>query len=96
MLGSSAGKLAGAARIASVVSCFAAVGFLAMASTTAEAASPKDARILCASNRTTGPGVHNPTGDFEIFTADRDGKHAKQLTFLSLPGQVRLLVLGVP
>jgi Tol biopolymer transport system component len=81
MLGNSVSKLAAAARITSVASCFAAVGFLAMASTSAEAASPKDARIVFASDRTTGPGVHNPTGDFEIFTVDRDGKHARQLTF---------------
>ena len=64
-----------------MVSCLAVMGFLAMASTPAGATSPKDARIVFASDRTTGPGVHNPTGDFEIFTADRDGKHAKQLTF---------------
>ena len=81
MLGSSASNLVVTARIASVVSCFAVMGFMAMASTLAGATSPKDARIVFASDRTTGPGVHNPTGDFEIFTADSDGKHAKQLTF---------------
>jgi Tol biopolymer transport system component len=81
MLGSTASKVAWATRIASVVSCFALVGFLTMNSTPAEAASHKEDRIVFASDRTTGPGVHNPTHDFEIFTADRDGKHAKQLTF---------------
>ena len=59
MLGSAASKVAGAARIAAAVSCFALVGFLAMTSTSAEAASHKDDRIVFASNRTTGPGVHN-------------------------------------
>ena len=33
------------------------------------------------SDRTTGPGVDNPTGDYEIFTANRDGTRLKQLTF---------------
>jgi Tol biopolymer transport system component len=64
-----------------VVFGFALVGFLAMNSTPAEATSHRDDRIVFASNRTTGPGVYNPTHDFEIFTADRDGKHPRQLTF---------------
>jgi Tol biopolymer transport system component len=81
MLGSAASKVAWATRIASVVSCLALVGFLAMTSMPAEAASHKEDGIVFASNRTTGPGVRNPTHDFEIFTADRDGKHTKQLTF---------------
>ncbi len=80
MLSSPASKVAWAARIASVSSCLAVVGFLTMSSTPAEAASHEDDRIVFASDRTTGPGVYNPTHDFEIFTADRDGKHAKQLT----------------
>jgi len=46
-----------------------------------EAASQKEDRFVFASDRTTGPGVHNPTGDFEIFTTYRDGKNPKQLTF---------------
>ena len=81
MLGSAASKIAGAASVASVVFGFALVGFLAMNSTPAEATSHRDDRIVFASNRTTGPGVYNPTHDFEIFTADRDGKHPRQLTF---------------
>ena len=36
--------------------------------------------IAFASDRTTGEGVDNPEGDFEIFTMDRDGTGLKQLT----------------
>jgi Tol biopolymer transport system component len=82
MLRSAASKVAGVRRIASMVFSLALVGFLAMTSAPAEAAfSAKDVRITFASDRTTGPGVHNPTGDYEIFTANRDGKRLKQLTF---------------
>ena len=37
-------------------------------------------RIAFASNRTTGEGVDNPTGDFEIFTMEPDGTNLVQLT----------------
>src|ERR687893_754703 len=36
--------------------------------------------IAFASDRTTGEGVNNPEGDFEIFTMDRDGTGFEQLT----------------
>ncbi|HEY6714620.1 MAG TPA: hypothetical protein VI055_20415 [Rubrobacter sp.] len=82
MLRSATSKVVGAGRIASMVFCLALVGFLAMTSTHAEAAiSAKDGRITFASDRTRGPGVHNPTGDYELFTANRGGKKLKQLTF---------------
>ena len=39
----------------------------------AEATFPGDnGKIAFASNRTTGEGVNNPEGDFEIFMMDRD------------------------
>ncbi len=41
----------------------------------------KDGRIAFTSGRPTGPGVDNAMGDQEIFTANRDGKKLKQLTF---------------
>jgi hypothetical protein len=37
--------------------------------------------IVFASNRTTGTGVNNPTGDAEIFTMNPDGTNILQLTF---------------
>ena len=47
----------------------------------AEAAFPgKNGLIVFASQRTTGPGVDNPTGDYEIFTMNPDGTNVKQLT----------------
>jgi hypothetical protein len=77
MLRSATSKVVGAGRIASMVFCLALVGFLAMTSTHAEAAiSAKDGRITFASDRTRGPGVHNPTGDYELFTANRGGKNS--------------------
>src|SRR5918997_521268 len=36
--------------------------------------------IALASDRTTGEGVNNPEGDFEIFTMNRDGTGLEQLT----------------
>jgi Tol biopolymer transport system component len=47
----------------------------------AEAAFPgKNGRIVFESNRTTGAGVDNPTGDYEIFAANPDGTGLVQLT----------------
>ena len=47
----------------------------------AEATFPgQNARIAFASERTTGTGVDNPTGDREIFTIKPDGTGLKQLT----------------
>jgi Tol biopolymer transport system component len=40
----------------------------------------EDGRIAFASNRTTGEGVVNPEGDFEIFTMNPDGTGLTQLT----------------
>ena len=63
MLRSAASKLAGVRRFSLAVFCPALVGCLAMTSTHAEAAfSAKVSRVAFASDRTTGPGVHNPTG----------------------------------
>jgi hypothetical protein len=44
----------------------------------AEATFPgNNGKIAFASNRTTGEGVNNPEGDFEIFTMNRDGTNQK-------------------
>jgi TolB protein len=37
-------------------------------------------KLAFASNRTTGEGVNNPEGDYEIFTMDRNGSGLRQLT----------------
>ncbi len=37
-------------------------------------------KVVFASNRTTGTGVDNPTGDFEIFRMNPDGTGVRQLT----------------
>ena len=47
----------------------------------AEAAFPGgNGKIAFESDRTTGKGVNNPTGDSEIFTMNRDGSGVTQLT----------------
>jgi Tol biopolymer transport system component len=54
---------------------------LAVTSRDAEATFPgSNGRIAFASDRTTGEGVDNPEGDFEIFTTNRDGTGLTQLT----------------
>lgn len=40
----------------------------------------ENGEIAFASNRTTGEGVDNPEGDFEIFTMEQDGTGITQLT----------------
>jgi Tol biopolymer transport system component len=59
-----------------------AAGLLAPLSTNpTEAAFPGgNGAIVFASNRTTGPGVANPTGDFELFAMKPDGTGIVQLT----------------
>ena len=37
-------------------------------------------KVVFASDRTTGTGVNNPTGDFEIFKMNPDGTNVRQLT----------------
>jgi Tol biopolymer transport system component len=48
----------------------------------AEATFPgANGKIVFVSQRTTGTGVDNPTGDSEVFTVNPDGTGLKQLTF---------------
>ena len=56
----------------------ALVATMAAAQREAEAASTE--KVVFASNRTTGTGVNNPTGDFEIFRMNPDGTGVRQLT----------------
>jgi hypothetical protein len=59
----------------------ALVALLAVTAREAQAAFPgTNARIAFASDRTSGTGVDNPTGDREIFTVKPDGTGLKQLT----------------
>jgi Tol biopolymer transport system component len=45
----------------------------------ADAASPE--KVVFVSERTTGKGVNNPTGDAEIFRMNPNGTGVRQLTF---------------
>src|SRR5215210_8236122 len=65
-----------------MVVALAAILLLALVRTKpAEAAFPgKNGKIAFMSDRTTGAGVDNPTGDLEIFTINLDGTGLTQLT----------------
>jgi Tol biopolymer transport system component len=55
---------------------------MAVGAKPAEAAFPgANDKIAFASNRTTGEGVNNPTGDYEIFAMKNDRTGIEQLTF---------------
>ena len=57
---------------------------LALAGTAREAHaafSGNNGKIAFASTSTTGEGINNPEGEFEIFTMKLDGTELKQLTF---------------
>lgn len=60
----------------------AALVALAGTARQAEATFPgANGKIVFVSQRTTGTGVDNPTGDPEVFTVNPDGTGLKQLTF---------------
>jgi TolB protein len=74
-----AGRMAAAG--AAMVSAGLLLAALAGTAREAEATfSGANGLIAFASDRTTGEGVNNPEGDFEIFTTDRDGTGLEQLT----------------
>jgi hypothetical protein len=50
-------------------------------STAREAEAAVSGKIVFASNRTTGKGVVNPTGDSEIFKMNANGTGVRQLAF---------------
>lgn len=71
--------LVAALAFAAVLACGSVA--LALTASPSEAAFPgKNGKIVFESERTTGPGVDNPTGDFEIFTTNPDGTNLTQLT----------------
>jgi Tol biopolymer transport system component len=52
-----------------------------LAGTAPQAEAAFTEKIVFISNRATGTGVDNPTGDYEIFSMNPDGSGVKQLTF---------------
>src|SRR5215217_3640419 len=54
---------------------------VALAATAPRAAAAFTQKIVFSSNRTTGSGVDNPTGDYEVFKMNPDGTGVRQLTF---------------
>jgi len=54
---------------------------VALGGTVRQAEAALTEKIAFSSNRTTGIGVDNPTGDYEVFTMNPDGTGLKQLTF---------------
>jgi hypothetical protein len=53
---------------------------VAVTGTTQRAEAAFTEKVVFASSRTTGSGVNNPTGDFEIFRMNADGSGVRQLT----------------
>src|SRR5918994_2838428 len=53
---------------------------VALAGTAPRAEAAFTEKIVFISNRTTGTGVNNPTGDYEIFKMNPDGTSLRQLT----------------
>ena len=51
-----------------------------IAGTARQAKTTFSVKAASASNRTTGQGVNNPTGDSEIFRMNPDGTGVRQLT----------------
>jgi Tol biopolymer transport system component len=67
--------------LAAMAATVLSAGFLLAGPKPAEAAFPgTNGKIAFVSNRTTGTGVDNPTGDYEIFTMDPNGTELTQLT----------------
>ena len=70
-----------ATALASAIALVALLLALVGTAKEAEATFPgENGKIAFASNRTSGEGVNNPEGDFEIFTMNQDGTGLTQLT----------------
>jgi len=59
----------------------ALAGMVALAGTAQQADAAFTQKIVFYSDRTTGTGVSNPTGDYEVFKLNPDGTGVRQLTF---------------
>ena len=55
-------------------------GMVALAGTARHAEAASSEKIVFSSNRTTGTGVNNPTGDYEVFRMNADGTGVRQIT----------------
>lgn len=77
-------KATRASRTMAVAAAMIAAGLLVVLAGTAREADATfpgtNGKIAFASDRTSGEGVDNPEGDFEIFTMNRDGSGLTQLT----------------
>ncbi|MDQ5826957.1 MAG: hypothetical protein M3441_22520 [Chloroflexota bacterium] len=71
----------GKARSALLFTLVLAAALVALAGTMREAEAASPEKIVFVSARTTGKGVNNPTGDYEIFRMNPNGTGVKQLTF---------------
>ena len=58
----------------------ALAALVGLAGTAQQADAAFTEKVVFASNRTTGTGVNNPTGDSEIFKMNLDGTNVRQLT----------------
>src|SRR5215203_4349745 len=59
----------------------AMAGVVALAGVAHQAGAASPEKIVFVSERTTGKGVNNPTGDAEIFRMNPNGTGVRQLTF---------------
>lgn len=71
----------GSAVVLSLALGVALAGVVATAGTARQADAALVDKVVFTSNRTSGAGVNNPTGDYEIFRMNSDGTGTKQLTF---------------
>ena len=59
----------------------ALAGVVALAGVAPQAEAAFSSKMVFVSDRTTGTGVNNPTGDYEVFRMNPDGTGVRQLTF---------------
>ena len=74
------GKVRSVALLALALGTILASLVAVLAGTAREAEAALTEKIVFDSNRTTGTGVNNPTGDYEIFKMNPDGTGLRQLT----------------
>jgi len=67
--------------IASLVLGAVLASIVAMGGTARQAEAVFAEKVVFVSDRTTGVGVNNPTGDVEIFRMSTNGTGVRQLTF---------------
>ena len=75
------GKMRKSGMLLSLALGTALAAVVATAGTAQQAEAAFTEKTVFISNRATGTGVDNPTGDYEIFSMNPDGSSVKQLTF---------------